>query len=234
MFGSLDIADHVGGGLSAHAIELRQLVHHQVVEIGNTGDDAAVYELFNQRVAQAIDIHDPTRREMEDGFFQTSRAVRIDTAAGSFSLFAHHLAAAHRAMFRNLKRPPARALRVDADHFRNDIPRPLNHHGIANLQTEPADLILVVQSGARHRDAADLYRCEPSNGRQCARPAHLEIDILDGGDRLPRGIFERNGPAWSLSRESELDLLLDGIDFDHYAVDLISQIVALGLPFFTK
>ncbi len=84
---------------------------------------------------------------MEDGLSQPGGAVRVYAAAGSFSFLAHYLAAAHRAMFWNLKRAPPRALRVDADHFRNDIARSLNHHGIANLQTEPGNLILVVQRG---------------------------------------------------------------------------------------
>src|SRR5262249_10069187 len=138
-----------------------------------------------------------------------------------------HLTAAHRAMSRNLKRPPARALRVDADYFWNHVSRALNHHRIAHLQTEPGDLVFIVQGGARYLDPADLDRCEPRDRRQGSGAANLYIDVLNRGDCLPRGIFECNGPARRFRRETKPDLLLDRVHFDDDAVDLVRQIVAL-------
>ena len=106
----VDVPQDFLGRLLPHAFELQQLLERQIVNIRHALDQAARDQLVHQHVAHAIDIHDAARGEMRNGFLQPRRAVGIDAAAGRLALFAHDLAAAHRAMLGHAKRPALVAL----------------------------------------------------------------------------------------------------------------------------
>ena len=92
------------------------------------------------------------------------------------------------------------ALLFDAHDLWNHVARALNHHFVADLETEPLNLVLVMQRGARHRHAAHLDRPQVRHRRQRARAANLHFDRFHRRHRLPRRILIRNRPARRLRR----------------------------------
>ena len=81
-------------------------------------------------------------------------------------------------------------------------------------------------------DAADLHRLEDGKGREHARAADADEDLLDDRGFLLRGIFVGDGPARRLRREAQLVLQGDFVDLDDDAVDFVSQLFALRVPGF--
>ena len=66
------------------------------------------------------------------------------------------LAAAHRDGVGALGRRPVPTHLHHSDHLRNHVSRALNLNRIANLDTQPANFILVMQRRFRHHHAADI------------------------------------------------------------------------------
>ena len=61
----LDRGDHVRRRLLGHAVELRQLGEPERVEVRGRVHDAAIDELVDELVAQALDVHGAARGEMQ-------------------------------------------------------------------------------------------------------------------------------------------------------------------------
>ena len=70
---TIDVADHVGGALGAHALQVHEVLELQVVEIGHVVHDAAIHQLIDQRLAHAVDIHDAARGEVQQGLLEARR-----------------------------------------------------------------------------------------------------------------------------------------------------------------
>ena len=65
------------------------------------------------------------------------------------------------------------ALLHHLQHVRNHFAGALDQHGVANVQSQPLDLVHIVQRGAADGDAADLHRLEKRHRRQRARAPDL-------------------------------------------------------------
>jgi len=74
---SFDVADDIGGGFRAHALQRRQVFGPQIVEVGHALDYSAVHQLIHQRIAHAVDIHDGARGEVQHRFLQPRGAVGV-------------------------------------------------------------------------------------------------------------------------------------------------------------
>ena len=66
--------------------------------------------------------------------------------------------------------------------------------------------------------------------RERAGASHLHLDALDRRGGLPRRVLVGDRPARRLGGIAELALLVDGIDLDDDAVDLVRQLVAARSP----
>ena len=64
--------------------------------------------------------------------------------------------------------------------------------------------------------------------------AHLNLDILDVGHRLARGVFEGDSPAGRLGGPAQRTLLLAAVDFNHYTVNFVRKLLPFLLPFPAK
>ena len=66
--------------------------------------------------------------------------------------------------------------------------------------------------------------------REHAGAAHIARDLFDHGLRLLRRVLESDRPARRARDEAELELLVEAVDLDDDAVDLVLQLMALPLP----
>ena len=98
---TIDVADHIGGALDAHALQLHQVVDAQVIQIGHIAHQAAIHQLIDQSFSHAVDIHHAARGEVKQRLLQAGGAVGIDAAAGGLARLAHYLAAADGALRRH-------------------------------------------------------------------------------------------------------------------------------------
>ena len=114
-------------------------------------------------------------------------------------------------------------------HLRNDIPRPLHDHRVADADIFPGDLILVVQRGVRHHDTTDRDRLQPRHRRQGTRTADLDVDAFENC----RGLFGRElvsqAPARAARDKSQPLLPVKPVHLVDDAIDVIAQIGALAL-----
>ncbi len=217
----VDVPDHVGSGLVPHAIQVRQLLDREIVQVRHAFDKPAVHQLVDQRVPQAVDVHHAPRGKMPDRFLQSSRAVDIDASAGRFAFFPHHAAPAYGAYFRDAEDPPVSTLHLDPNHFRNHIAASFHHHRIADLQSKPRDLVFVMQRGPRYRHAADGFWRQMRHRRESACAPHLHGNVDDLRLDLPCRVLECNGPARRFRGEPEPPLLRYAVHLKHHAVDLV-------------
>ncbi len=129
----------------------------------------------------------------------------------------------------------SRALRHHAHHLRDDVAGALHQHRVADLDAQPRDFVLVVQRGARHRDAADARPAfRWATGVSAPVRPTCTLDVLHHGLFLTRRKFERDGPARRFGGPAELALLAHRIHLDHHAVDFVGQRLAVALPNFGK
>ena len=91
------------------------------------------------------------------------------------------------------------------------------------------DVVLIVQRGVGHDDAADRHRFEPRHRRQRSGAAHLDVDAVQHGHRLLGRKFVRRRPARAARAEAEPLLQVEPVDLVDDAVDIVGQLRALGL-----
>ena len=62
--------------LLAHALELRELLLRQAVEVGHVADHSFVHQLIDELVAQAVDVHGAAPGEVEERFLEAAPGKR--------------------------------------------------------------------------------------------------------------------------------------------------------------
>ena len=75
-------------------------------EVGEARHEAALHELVDELLAQALDVERPTARQVPQVVLELGGAIQVRAARHDFVLEADRLRAAHRAATRH--RPPAR------------------------------------------------------------------------------------------------------------------------------
>ena len=119
------------------------------------------------------------------------------------------------------------------DDLRDDVAGALDDHHVALADVLPVDVLLVVEGRARDSDAADLDGLEhrPWVERAGATDADRDLEQLR---RSGRGRpLVRARPARPLVQSPEAPLLVDRVDLDHDAVDLVVELDAPALPLLT-
>src|SRR5206468_1437265 len=92
------------------------------------------------------------------------------------------------------------------------------------------DVLFVVQRRARDRDAADLDRREDRPWVERTGAADADHDLLEPRHRGHRRPLERARPARTLVQRAEPALLVEVVDLDDDAVDLVVELRAPPLP----
>ena len=128
---AIDVADHIGGALGAHALQVDEVREFQVVEIGHVAHQAAIHQLIDESFSHAVDIHHAAGGEVKQGLLEAGGTVGIDAAAGGLALLAHDLALADGAKRRHAEGLAVRALGRRRgplwESHRRSVPPPPRH-----------------------------------------------------------------------------------------------------------
>ena len=116
----------------------------------------------------------------------------------------------------------------DAHHLRDDVAGAAHDHRVADADVLAGDLVLVVQRGVRHHDAADRHRLEHGGGRERAGAADLDLDAQQLRHRLLRRELVGDGPARRARHEAQPRLPVEPVDLVDDAVDVVAERGALG------
>ncbi len=77
----LDRGDDVGGGFVGHALEARERLYVEPVDVGRRVDESRIHQLIDQLLAQALDVHRAAAREMQQRLLALGRAEEPTGAA---------------------------------------------------------------------------------------------------------------------------------------------------------
>src|SRR5438874_11538037 len=105
---------------------------------------------------------------------------RADQAAGAtdvdFAFLAHRFAAALGAMAGEDVGRARLVARQILHHLRDYVAGALDTHAVADAQSEPCDLVAVVEGDVSDDHSADADGFESPDGRELAGPADLDVD----------------------------------------------------------
>src|SRR5436309_537351 len=114
------------------------------------------------------------------------------------------------------------------DDFGNYIAATLHQHPIADLHSEPINLVLVMQRRALHSRSADRYRTQCGQRSQLAGSSDLYEDVFDLSDTRTRCVLVGDSPTRGFAGKPKLPPQLRRIYFDDDAVDFIRELLALS------
>src|SRR5208282_2811196 len=200
--------------------------------VGEILDEILFDQLVDDLVTETVDIHGVAPGKMQNRFAAARGTGNIDAAVGDFALGAVNARAAYGAVRGHLERLFFGAVLHYLQHVRDYFAGALDEDRITRVNIEPLDLVHVVQRGFHDGDAANLHRLENGEGREHARAADADEDVLDDGGFLVRGIFVGDRPARRLRREAELVLQTDFVYFHDNAIDFVGELFALRIPAF--
>ena len=222
----------VGADLG-EALEREQLLAGERVEVGGVGDQPVRGELADRALAEALDVHRPARGEVDDPLVALVRARRLDAAGVGLALEAHERAA-ERARARRRERPRPAASGPHRQHRADDLGDHVaglaHDHRVARPDVLGAHLVLVVQRRHADRRAADEHRLEHGERRRPAGAADRHLDVAQQRRALLRRELVGDRPPRRPRRRAEPGALLDVVDLDDDAVDLVAEVVAVLLP----
>ena len=151
--------------------------------------------------------------------------------AGLLVDLAQRRGAADRAGLREYIGLGARRALVEHDfqNLRDDVAGALHDDRVADAHVLPRDLVLVVQRGVRHHDAADRDRLQLRDRRQRAGAPDLNLDRLEHGRRPLGRELVRRRPARAARDEAQPLLERQIVDLVDDAVDVVAEARALSL-----
>ena len=118
----------------------------------------------------------------------------------------------------------ARPLGQDYIHDRrNDFPRLLDLHRVADADVLLADIVFVVQRGATDSAAGQENRLQLGHRRERAGAADLNGDALEQRFGLLSGVLVRDGPARRFGGEAGYLALRKRVELDDSAVGLVGE-----------
>src|SRR3989454_746811 len=203
---TLNAFEYVLRGLLRHALEAREGLDIQAVQVGGAFHQVALDELVDQLLAQALDIHGAARGEMQQGLLALRLAVQpAGAACCGLARHPHHRRGAHRAFLghREALRRPARALALHADDFRNDIAGAAHDDRVADPDILAPELVLVVQGRVGDGGAAHEHRLEARHRGQGPGAPHLHVDTENLRGLLLRRILVGQRKARRARHEAE-------------------------------
>ncbi len=163
---------------------------------------------------------------MQQRLFALCRAIETATATCHGLVgTAHDARAANRTACRHdeFARPGGTPIRNYPDDLGNDVASAAHDDHVADAHVLAPNLVLVVQRGVVHRDAADKDRREARHRRQRPGTADLNRDIEQFGDRLLGGKLVRDGKARRARKETKAFLGSQIVELVDHAIDIVGQ-----------
>ena len=192
-------------------------------------DQASGDHLVDDLVAQAVDVHAATAHPVQQTLLELCGAVNRYAAVGHLAILVDHGAAAHGADLGHL--PVDRIGRALVKHRTHDlgdhVARLVHDDGVALAHVLAANLVDVVQRGARDGGAGNRHRIELGDRREHTGAAHLDANLAQDGLLFLGRELKGNGPARRASGKAQVELLLEAVDLYDHAVDVVVQITAV-------
>src|SRR5215813_1915469 len=102
-FAGGNLVEQILRGLFAHALEFREGVQLQRIQVGDVLHQSGVDKLIHELVTEPIDVYSVAAGKVPQRFFPLGGAGGVDAAVGDFAFGAVDDAAALRAIFRHLE-----------------------------------------------------------------------------------------------------------------------------------
>ena len=103
----------------------------------------------------------------------------------------------------------------------------MHDDGVALAHVFAADLVDVVQRGARDGGTGDRHRIELRDRRQHASAAHLDADLTQDGLLFLGRKLKGDSPTRRAGGKAQVELLLEAVDLHDHAVDVVVQVTAM-------
>ena len=191
---------------------------------------AVRHDLFDEFVAEALDVQRFARGEVDQRLYALRLAVQAAGAARHrFAFGADDFGGADWAVRRHGERLAVGGafFQNDFDDFGDDVASAAHEDGIADANVLARHFVGVVQGGVGNGDAADFHRLQAGDGGNSAGAADLHVDGFDDGSFFHRREFPRHRPAWRTRDESGGLLFGETVSLIDDAVDFIRQVVAV-------
>ena len=225
----LDALFAVGAGIGAPRVQAGDIVDRELVEVRDIVDQPGGDHLVDDLVAQAIDVHAAAAHPVEQTLLELCGAVDGHAAVGNLAILVNHGAAAHGADLGHV--PVDRIGRALVEHGTHDLGNHVaclvHDDGVALAHVLAANLVDVVQRGARDGGAGDRHRVELSDRREHTGAAHLDANLAQDGLLFLGRKLKGNGPARRAGGKAQVKLLLEAVDLYDHAVDVVVQVTAM-------
>ena len=166
---------------------------------------------------------------MEQTLLELRRAVDGHATVGNLAVLVDHGTAAHGTDLGHV--PVDRIGRALVEHraydLRDYVACLVHDDGVALAHVFAADLVDVVQRGARDGRAGDRHRVELGDRREYTGAAHLDANFAQDGLLFLGRELKGNGPARRTGGKAQVELLLKAIDLYDHAVDVVVQVAAV-------
>ena len=166
---------------------------------------------------------------MEQALLELRGAVDGHAAVGNLAILMDHGAAAHGADLGHV--PVDRIGRALVEHRPHDlgdhVTRLVHDDGIALAHVFAANLVDVVQRGARDGGAGNHHRVELGDRREHAGAAHLDANFAQDGLLFLGRELKGDGPARCAGSKAQVELLLKAVHLYDHAVDVVVQVTAM-------
>ena len=225
----LDALFAIGAGIGTPRVQSGDVVNRELVEVRDVVNQPGGDHLVDDLVAQAVDVHAAAAHPVEQALLELCGAVDGHAAVGHLAILVNHGAAAHGA---NLGHVPinavGRALVEHGTHDLGDYVACLVHDdGVALAHVFAANLVDVVQRGARDGGAGNCDRIELGDRREHTGAAHLDANLAQDGLLFLGRELKGDGPARCASGKAQVELLLEAVDLYDHAVDVVVQVAAM-------
>ena len=225
----LDALFAIGAGIGASRVQSGDIVHRKLVEVRDIVDQASGDHLVDDLVAQAVDVHAATAHPVQQTLLELRWAIDGHTTIGNLAVLVDHGAAAYGADLGHLPvNAVDRALVEHGTHNLGDhVTRLVHDDGVALAHVLAADLVDVVQRGARDGGAGDRHRVELGDRREHAGATHLDANLAQDGLLFLGRELKGDGPTRRTGGKAQVELLLEAVDLYDHAVDVVVQVTAM-------
>ena len=110
------------------------------------------------------------------------------------------------------------------NHLWNNITGTAHDHRIVNAQAQALNFIGIVQGGITDHHPGHQHRFQARYRRDRPGTANLKLHIFDLGDLFLGRELEGSGPARCACHKAQAFLRLQGVNFDHYAINIKSEV----------
>ena len=226
----LDAALGVGCRIEATCVERGDVFDAQLVEIAHVAHEPGFEHLVDDFLAQAVDIHAAAAYPVQQALLGLRGAIHRHTAIGDLAFVIHHGAAACGAVRGHIPLNGASGafFQHGANNLGNHVAGFMHHDGVAHAHVLAANLVDVMQRGARDGRAGYGNGVEFGDRREHASAAHLNANFAQHGLLFFGREFECDGPTRRAGGKTQVGLLFERVDLHHHAVDVVIEVGAMG------